>query len=172
GLLIGHDEDTAGRIEREGPGLESLRVFVLDQRRLTGVRAQREDGDVVLAAGENRPRRRPLAESAHSVVAIGEIEEAAVGMHVDRADTLLRLHVRRIPQGFLGVDRLFAERAALELVDMQLVAALDSDIDQGLGRMEIDVARTEARAGDDARLQAKRAVLERVGGKPSELLRA
>ena len=62
--------------------MDALRVGVLDQRRLAGLRVDGEDREAVLAI---------------AVGAIDAVDAAAVGMHVDRATELARAH----PVGFL-----------------------------------------------------------------------
>jgi hypothetical protein len=73
-------------LHREGAQLNSAPVDVLDQGRLAGRRVDREHGDAVLAASEHLF----TLELDCRCGAIGEIDEAAVGMHMDGAGTLPR----------------------------------------------------------------------------------
>src|SRR5262245_65204734 len=80
-----------------------------------------------------------------ALVAVGEIDEAAVRMHVDGARALRRFDVGGVGQGVLDEDRVAAEGAVrLRLVGIELVLPLDRDIDPRLGRVEIEMPRSEA----------------------------
>src|SRR5262249_21757135 len=83
-----------------------------------------------------------------ALVAVGEIDEAAVRMHVDRARALRRFDVGGIGQGVLDEDGVAAEAAVrLQLVGVELVLPLDRNVDPGLPRMEIAMPRREAEPG-------------------------
>ena len=131
----------------------------LDEGRLPGLRIDREYGNVVLAAVEDL-----LAfELDLALVAVGEINEAAVRMHVDRARALRRFDVGGISQGVLDENGVAAEATVrLQLVGIKLVLSLDRDVDPRLGRMEIEMPRPEAEPGSgrDRGQVRQRAALE------------
>src|SRR5262249_69400 len=143
----------------EGAQVDAATVDGLDQVGLAGLAIDGEHRDVVLAAVEHL-----LAlELDLALVAIGDVDEAAVGMHVDRAGALRGLDVDRVGQRLLDEQRLMARRAgAIELVDVKLVLPLDRDVDPWLARMEVEMARpeTEPVARRDRGEVRERAVLE------------
>src|SRR5262245_28546688 len=74
-------QQPAARIDAEGAQVDALAVDGLDQLRLARLQVDGENRDVVLAAVEHL-----LAlEFDLALVAVGEIDETAVGMDVDRA---------------------------------------------------------------------------------------
>src|SRR5258708_38241761 len=80
------DQQASAWIDREGAQLNSAPIDVLDQSRLAGRLVDREHRDAVFAAREywlafDIDGRRGT---------IGEIDEAAIGVHVDRAGSLPR----------------------------------------------------------------------------------
>src|SRR6266699_527540 len=98
-----------------------------------------------------------------ALVAVGEIDEAAVRMHVDRARALRRFDIGGVGQGVLDEDRVAVEGAIrLQLVGIELVLPLDRDIDPRLRRVEIEMPRPEAepRPGRNRREVRQRAALE------------
>src|SRR4029079_15220687 len=138
-----------------------MTIDILDQFWLAAALIDCEDRDIVLAAVEDL-----LALDVDlALVALGDIDEAAVGMDVDRARALRRLFVAGIGQGVLDEYRLTAEPAGrLELVDIELVLPLDRHVDPGLGRVKIEMPRPEAEPvpGRDRGEVRQRAVLEYV----------
>src|SRR5262245_65035551 len=137
-----------------------------DEAALTGLRIDREHRNVVLAAVEDL-----LAfEIDLALVAVGEIDEAAVGMHVDRARALRRLDVGGVGQGVLDEDRVAPEGAIrLQLVGIEFVLPLDRDINPRLRRMEIEMPRPEAEPGSG---RNRREVRQRAARESEELERA
>src|SRR6516164_3416504 len=124
--------------------MDAVALDGLDEARLAGLRIDGEYRNVVLAAVEDL-----LAfEIDLALIAVGEIDEAAVRMHVDRARALRRFDVGGVGQGVLDEDRVAAEGAVrLQLVGIELVLPLDRDIDPGLRGMEIEMPRPEAEPG-------------------------
>src|SRR5215813_9937821 len=121
--------------------MDAVALDGLDEARLAGLRIDGEYRNVVLAAVENL-----LAfEVELALVAVGEIDEAAVRMHVDRARALRRFDIGGVGQGVLDEDRVAAEGAVrLQLIGIELVLPLDRDIDPRLGGVEIEMPRPEA----------------------------
>src|SRR5262245_64375335 len=142
------DQQPAARADAEGAQVDALAVDGLDQLRLAGRRVDGEHRDVVLAAVEHL-----LAlELDLALVAVGEIDETAVGMDVDRAGALRRLDADGIGQRLLDEQRIAAERAVRrQPVDVELVLPFDRDEHPRLARMEVEMPRpeTEPVAGCD-----------------------
>src|SRR6516165_5640395 len=139
--------------------MDAVALDGLDEARLAGLRIDGEYRNVVLAAVEDL-----LAfEIDLALIAVGEIDEAAVRMHVDRARALRRFDVGGVGQGVLDEDRVAAEGAVrLQLVGIELVLPLDRDIDPRLRRVEIEMPRPEAEPspGRNRRQVRQRAALE------------
>src|SRR5262245_17928782 len=155
------DQQPPARIDAEGAQVDALAVDGLDQLRLTAPPVDGEHRDIVLAAVEHL-----LAlELDLALVAVDEIDEAAVGMDVDRAGALRRLDVDGIGERLLDERRVAAERAVRrQPVDIELVLPLDRDEHPRLARVEIEMPRPEAEpaAGRDRGEVGQRAVLEAV----------
>src|SRR6516164_3285720 len=98
--------------------MDAVALGGLDEARRGGLRIAGEYRNVVLAAAEDL-----LAfEIDLALIAVGEIDEAAVRMHVDRARALRRFDVGGVGQGVLDEDRVAAEGAVrLQLVGLELV---------------------------------------------------
>src|SRR5262249_48917515 len=134
----------------------------LNEARLTRVGIDGEDRKVVLPAAFERDL---------VLVAVGEIDETAVRMHVDRSRALTRLDGGRIGQRVLDEHRIAPERAVRsKLVDIELVLPLDRHEDPRLRGMEIKMPRSEAVPGsrrDRGKVAQRAAVkckdLERTG---------
>ncbi len=152
------DQQAAARIDAEGAQFDAVAVGVLDQRRLAGVLIDGEDRDVVFAADH----RRFAFETRTVRCAVGQIDEFAVGMHMDRAGGLPHRRLR-VRQRVFDEHRLAPKpRAGAELVNIELVLPLDRDEHPRLGRMKVEVARAEAQAvaGRDRSEIAQHAVAE------------
>src|SRR5260370_17589065 len=137
-------EQLPARVDAEGSQMDAVAFDGLDQARLHGLRIDGEDGNVVLATVEDL-----LAfELDLALVAVGEIDEAAVRMHVNRPRALRRFDVGGIGQGILDEDRVAAEGTVrLQLLCVELVLPLDRNVDPGLRGMEIEMPRPEAEPG-------------------------
>src|SRR5215510_7428146 len=116
----------------------------LNEARRTRRGINREDRDVVLPAVEDFSAfERDLA-----LVAVGEIDETAARMHVDRSRALTRFDGGRVGQRVLDEHRIVLQRAVRSKVeDIELVLPLDRDKDPRLRGMEIEVPRSEAAPG-------------------------
>src|SRR6516162_3745373 len=89
GLMLARHEQPPARVDAEGSQVDAVTFDGLDEARLAGLRIDGEHRNVVLAAVEHL-----LAfELDLALVAVGEIDEAAVRMHVDRACALRRFDV-------------------------------------------------------------------------------
>ena len=110
------------RVDVKSPAVDAVRVDVLDWVRLAGRRIDLIDRQRVLAAGNDR---FPVDLPAADIAGLGE-----------------RL---------LAIRRLGREGVAGNPEHVELVLALERDIDPGLGGMKIEVARpkTVAAAGFD-----------------------
>src|SRR5438034_2528961 len=137
-------EQLPARVDAEGSQMDAAAFDGLDEARLPGLRIDGEHGNVVLAAVEDL-----LAfELDLALVAVGEIDEAAVRVHVNWPRALRRFDVGGIGQGILDEDRVAAEAAVrLQLVGVELVLPLDRNVDPGLRGMEIEMPRPEAKPG-------------------------
>src|SRR6266478_7488313 len=136
------DQHTSGRIEPEGAQRDAATVDVPNQGRLAGRLVDRERRDAVLAA-----RKYLLAFELHrGGGAVGKIERAAVGVHVDRPGALA---CRRLGVGerLLDEDGLTGEAGRrIAPVDVKLILALDRHVDPGLGGVEVEMPRAEMHA--------------------------
>src|SRR5437588_6773229 len=91
------DQQPPARIDPEIAQVDAVTFDGLDQRGLAAALIDREHRHVVLAAVENL-----LALEFHlALIAVRDIDEAAVGMHVDRAGALRRLDVCGVGQRLL-----------------------------------------------------------------------
>src|SRR5215813_9654556 len=124
----GHQQPPA-RVDAERSQMDAVALDGLDEARLAGLRIDGEYRNVVLAAVEDL-----LAfEIDLALVAVGEIDEAAVRMHVDGARALRRFDIGGVGQGILDEDRVAAEGAIrLHLVGIELVLPLDRDMNPRL----------------------------------------
>src|SRR5262249_14192288 len=142
------DEQPPARIDAEGAQMNAAAVDGLDQFRLAGARVDREHRDAVVAAVEHPPavelELAPVSagDPARAPVAVGEVAAAAVGVAVDRAGALPRLDARGLGERALHEPRC-KRPVAPEPVDVKLVLPLDRDVDPGLARVEIEMARAE-----------------------------
>src|SRR5262245_30294651 len=128
----------------ECPQLDAVPVDRFHKGRLARLLIDGPDGDVVFATAEHF---LPL-EINNARVAVGLVNEAAVGMDVDRAGALARTHVPRIEQARLHDPWRRREPAVrLEIVEVDLVLPLDGHVNPRLGWMEIEVARSKAKTG-------------------------
>src|SRR5262249_1737230 len=128
-------EQLSARVDAEGSQVDAVAFDGLDEGRLPGLRMDGEPRNVVLAAVKDL-----LAfELDLALVAVGEINEAAVRMHVDRARALRRFDVGGIGQGIPDEDGIAAEATVgLQLVGIKLVLPLDRDVHPRLRWMEIE----------------------------------
>jgi len=99
----------------KGPQLNAVTLDRLDQVRLAGLLVNGEDRNAILAVIENLS-----ALEVHLVlIAVGEIDEAAVRMDVDCSRALARFDVDGIGQRVLHEERLATQHAVgLKLVGM------------------------------------------------------
>src|SRR5262245_53981546 len=132
-----------GWIDAEGPQLNAVTLDCLDQLRLAALLINGEDRNIVLAAIEDLS-----AFEVHLVlIAVGEVDEAAVRMDVDCSRALTRFDIGGVGHGRLHEPRTAAQHAVgLKVVGVELVLPLDRDIDPRLARMKIEMARPEAQA--------------------------
>ena len=82
--ILATTSDAAARVDAEGAQLNAAAVEVLNERRLAGGLIDRKHGNAVLAAGREFSR----AGSRSRKGAVGQIDEFAVGMNVDRSGAL------------------------------------------------------------------------------------
>src|SRR5262245_18427267 len=166
GLMLAASCSRPGWIDAEGPQLNAVTLDRLDQLRLAGLLINGEDRNIVLAAIEDLS-----AFEVHLVlIAVGEVDEAAVRMDVDCSRALTRFDIGGVGQALLHEQRTAAQHAVgLKLVGIEVVLPLDRDIDPRLARMKIEMARPEAQA---ARGCHRSEVLQRAVLECEELERA
>ena len=128
----------------ERPQLDSVSVDGFEEGWLAGLLIDGPDGNVVLAAAEHLLSL--VVNDAR--IAVRLIDEASIGMDVDRARTLAWTHIARVAEARLHEPRRGRELPiGLKIVEVYLVLPLDRDIDPRFGRMEIQMARAEAETG-------------------------
>src|SRR5262245_18806046 len=96
-------------------------------------------------------------------ICVGDIDDAAVRMDVDRSCALARFDVEGIRQRVLHEERLATQHAVgLKLVGIEFVLSLDRNIDPRLTRVKIEMPRSEAQTARrrDRSEVCQRAVLE------------
>src|SRR5262249_58687192 len=97
--------------------------------------------------------------------AVGDVDEAPVRMHMQRADALTK---PRVGVGQRLLDEYWIARKSdlqIAVIDIELVLALDRDVDPRLRRVEVEMPRPELHAVarlDRAKLR-EHAVAEAVG---------
>src|SRR5580704_341085 len=123
-------------------------IGMLERGRLAGLRVDGERRDIAFAGAEHLHAVDVLDAGSHcrrDARAVAEIDELAVGMNVNRSGALNRDAMVRIAQSLLGEQRLGIKIAVrLELVDDELALPFDRQIDPRLGRMEVEMPRSEA----------------------------
>ena len=154
----GDDQKPAARIDAESAQLQAAAVEVLHQPRLARRLIDGESGDAVLAAGRDLPR----AGTRRRKGAVGEIDELAVGMNVDRPGALRHLRLGSDSVSLVNSGARERSGLAIESVDVKLDLPLDRDRHPWLGRMEIEMPRSEAEpvAWSDGGEIAQHAVVE------------
>src|SRR5262249_48981197 len=166
-------QDAPAGVKRERARVRTLGIGSLDQGRLAALLVDGVDRDRALIGGEHGPAFEALLIGCGGHAgAIGEIDKAAVGMHVDRArrgGVLVRSQDRALDE-----QRLWRETAIRrQPIDIDLVLALDRYKHPGLRWMEIEMPRPEAKpgAGLNCRLVAECTVLEAEHAQPTRVLR-
>src|SRR6185437_3545173 len=111
------------------------------ERRFAAVLVDGEYGDVVLAALEDL-----AAADVHGAgVAVGLVDEAAIGMDMDGARHLCVAGVGAVGERIPDEQRITRQRAVVvEPIDIKLALPLDGNEHQWLARMEVEMARPEA----------------------------
>src|SRR5271168_34970 len=137
---IGGDQHASARVEREGPRMKSVRVHVLNKRRLAGTAVDRKYGDVVFPSEVNLL----TLEIGHRVGSIGDIDIPPIRVHMHRSRELSGPEIARLGQSVLAENGLRIEAVVLQPEDVDLVLALERDVDPGLRRMKIEMSRSEA----------------------------
>jgi len=82
-------------------------------------------------------------EIGHSVGPVGDIDVASVRVDMNCPRELPRLDVAWRRQRVLAEQRLQIERVVLQLIDMELVLALERDVRPLPARVKIEMSRSE-----------------------------
>src|SRR5437763_15022083 len=104
------NEQPPARVDMEISAVDAARVDVLDRFRLDARGVEREYGNRVLAADKNLP----ATAFGGGVGAVRDIGEAAIRMHLDRADRLSAADIARLRQRTGAEHRCRRQLAAFE----------------------------------------------------------
>jgi len=128
------DQKAPARIDVKVATVNTARVGVLDHLRFAACRIDREHRQIVLAADKH-------AGLVGRGGAVRDIGKPPAWMQLDRADRLPAADVAGLGERVLLEHRLPEQRAGLELEHVEPVLPLERNVDPGLRRMEIEVAR-------------------------------
>jgi hypothetical protein len=147
------DQKAPARVDVKVAAVDAARIGVLDDMRFAARRIDREHRQIVLAADKH-------AGLVGRGGAVRDIGKPPGWMQLDRADRLPAADVAGIGERVLLEYGLPEQRAALELEHVEPVLPLERNVDPGLHRMKIEVARPKAIATirRDRRLVGQHAV--------------
>src|ERR1043166_2109187 len=111
-----------------------MRIGVLNPRGPSAGLVDRIDRDAVLAAAEYLG----AVEIDGMVRTVRHVDVAAVGMHVDGAGKLMRLHVAAVGQSIAGESGFGLDLVAGHAEHVKLAAPFIRNIQPGPTRMKID----------------------------------
>src|SRR5689334_1266682 len=128
--LVADDEHAAARIDGKRARRESMRVDVLNERRLAGLLIDPEYGDVV--------------RSSRCRTAIGDVDELSVRMHVKRARSLPRLDAGAVGERGLVEQRFRGQRALVYAEHLESVLGLERQERPRAGGVKVEMTRSKS----------------------------